>query len=81
DEHLPSVGYRIPEGSYLAWLDVRPLNLGPWPAKEIVQRAKVAFNAGEFFGSGGEGHIRVNLGTSPEILREAIERLATLATE
>ena len=76
DQHLPAAQYRIPEATYLAWVDVRPLDLGPWPANLLVEQARVAFNAGEYFGSGGAGHIRINLGTSPEIITEAIERTA-----
>src|SRR5690606_1874663 len=66
--HLPTVHYRVPEATYLAWVDVRPLELGPWPANILVDRARVAFNAGEFFGSGGAGHIRLNLGNSTEFI-------------
>jgi cystathionine beta-lyase len=32
-ERLPQVGYRAPEGSYIAWLDVRALDLGDAPAE------------------------------------------------
>ncbi|MFK8910484.1 MalY/PatB family protein [Streptomyces sp. YS-3] len=28
-EHLPGIGYTRPEGTYLAWLDCRPLGLAP----------------------------------------------------
>jgi cysteine-S-conjugate beta-lyase len=37
-EHLPQVGYVRPEGTYLAWLDCRALDLGEYaPAGDIVE--------------------------------------------
>ena len=33
---------------------------------------------GPAFGAEGAGHVRVNFGTSPEILTEAIRRIASL---
>jgi len=73
---LPEVGYRAPEATFLAWLDLSPLGLGPDPAAVLVQRARVALHHGPAFGTGGQGHARLNFGTSPEILREAVDRIA-----
>lgn len=75
DEHLPSVAYRPPAGTYLAWLDCRELNLGDDPAAQFLQRGRVALQSGLGFGSGGAGHARLNLATSPEILTEAVRRM------
>jgi cystathionine beta-lyase len=36
----------------------------------------VALHPGPGFGRGGQGHARLNFGTSPEILREAVRRIA-----
>ncbi|HSU74653.1 MAG TPA: aminotransferase class I/II-fold pyridoxal phosphate-dependent enzyme [Terrabacter sp.] len=75
-EQLPGVRLVAPESTYLAWLDLRALELGDDPAAELVRRARVALSSGPTFGSGGAGHARLNFGTSPEILREAIGRIA-----
>jgi cystathionine beta-lyase len=75
-EHLPAVGYRQPQGTYLAWLDCRPLNLGDDPAEVFLEHGRVALNAGLPFGTGGAGHVRLNLATSPELLTEAVRRMA-----
>jgi cystathionine beta-lyase len=75
-EHLPEVGYRIPEGTFLAWLDLRALGLGDDPAEVLRERARVALHPGPGFGQGGLGHARLNFGTSPSILREAVTRIA-----
>ncbi|MEW1955295.1 aminotransferase class I/II-fold pyridoxal phosphate-dependent enzyme [Terrabacter sp. NPDC080008] len=75
-EHLPGVRLVEPRSTYLAWLDLRELGLGDDPAAELVQRARVALSSGPTFGFGGHGHARLNFGTSPEIIREAIGRIA-----
>ncbi|MEO6411160.1 MAG: aminotransferase class I/II-fold pyridoxal phosphate-dependent enzyme [Pedococcus sp.] len=75
-EHVPGVRYRVPEGTFLAWLDFSDLGLGPDPAAVLRERARVALHPGPGFGEGGKGHARLNFGTSPEIVREAIGRIA-----
>ena len=75
-EQLPGVGYRLPEGTFLAWLDFSALGLGEDPAAVLRERARVALHPGPGFGSGGQGHARLNFGTSPDILREAVARIA-----
>lgn len=75
-DQLPGVGYRIPEGTYLAWLDFRPLGMGDDPAEFLREHAKVALSPGPDFGSGGAGHARLNFATSPVVLTEAVERMA-----
>jgi cystathionine beta-lyase len=77
-KHLPEVGYRIPEGTYLAWLDFRALDLGADPAAVFRERANVALHPGPGFGTGGAGHARLNFGTSPDIVTEAITRIAAV---
>jgi len=46
------------------------------PAAFFVEHARVALSAGPAFGSGGDGHVRLNFGTSAEVLTEAIDRMA-----
>lgn len=75
-KHLPEVTYRPTAGTYLAWLDCRGLGLGDDPAEVFLQRGRVALNSGPAFGTGGAGHVRLNLATSPVILTEAVERMA-----
>jgi cystathionine beta-lyase len=62
------------EATYLAWVDCRDLGLGDDPGQVFLEKGKVAFSSGHIFGPGGQGHIRVNMGTSPEILTEAMRR-------
>ncbi|MGV9349606.1 MalY/PatB family protein [Streptomyces spiralis] len=78
-EHLPAVRYRPPQGTYLAWLDCRDAGLGDDPAAVFLERGRVAVTPGAEFGTGGEGHVRLNFATSPEILTEAVRRMAAVA--
>lgn len=78
DEHLPEVGYEPPAAGYLAWLDLRQLGLGDDPAAELLVRAKLALSPGPSFGPQGAGFVRLNFGTSPALLAEAVERLSQL---
>lgn len=75
-EHLPEVGYRAPEASYLAWLDLRALGWGDDPSIHALEGARVALNPGPTFGAQGRGFVRLNFGCSPEVLTEAVRRLA-----
>jgi cystathionine beta-lyase len=77
-EHLPSINYRPGAGTYLAWLDCRDTGLGDDPAAAFLDRGRVALTGGLPFGTGGAGHARFNLATSPELITEAVRRM-TLA--
>ena len=77
DENLPSVGYRIPDFSYLAWLDLSSLNLGEKPAEVLLEKGKLALNAGIMFGPQSSNFVRLNFATSEEILDQAISRMAS----
>ncbi len=76
-EHLPQVGYRMPEATYLAWLDCRDLGLGDDPAAVFRTRGRVALSPGRRYGTPGRGFARLNIATSPEILAEAVTRMAS----
>lgn len=75
---LPEARYRIPDAGYLAWIDLSGLGWGENPARRILKEAKVALHFGPAFGEEGAGYVRLNFGTSPEIITEAVERIAAL---
>jgi len=75
-DRLPGAAYRRPEASFLAWIDCRELGLGDDPAAEFLARGRVALSAGPDFGSQGRGFARLNIGTSPELLAEAVRRMS-----
>jgi cysteine-S-conjugate beta-lyase len=76
-EHLPGVGYAPPQASFLAWLDCRALGLGDDPAAVFLDRGRVAVGRGPDFGAEGRGFVRLNVGTSPALIAEAVRRMAT----
>jgi len=73
---LPAARYREPRASFLAWVDCRDLGLGDDPAAVFLSRGRVALSPGPDFGSQGRGFARLNIGTSPELIREAVGRMA-----
>lgn len=76
--HLPDAGYRAPDAGYLGWVDLSRYGWGDAPSRRILREARVAVHSGPAFGTGGAGHIRLTLGCAPEVLTEAIERIAAL---
>jgi cystathionine beta-lyase len=70
-EHLPEVRFDLPEGTYLAWLDLRALGLGDHPGAVIQERTGVVLVDGPQCGPPGRGHARLNFATS----RPNLERL------
>jgi cysteine-S-conjugate beta-lyase len=72
---LPEVGYTPPRAGYLTWLDLRALDLGDDPSEALLERGRVALNAGPTFGPQGAGHVRLNIGTSPALVEEAVKRI------
>jgi cystathionine beta-lyase len=75
-EKLPGVGYLAPRASYLAWLDFRALGWGDDPSIRALENGRVALSSGPMFGTQGAGFARLNFACSPEVLGEAVDRLA-----
>jgi cysteine-S-conjugate beta-lyase len=73
---LPAVRYRRAQASFLAWLDCRELGLGHDPAAAFLTAGRVALSPGPDFGVQGNGFARLNIGTSPELVTEAVRRMA-----
>ena len=74
-EHLPDARFDLPEGTYLAWLDLRALGLGDHPAGVLQERTGVALVDGPLCGAPGRGHARLNFATPRPILAEMVRRL------
>ncbi len=74
--HLPQLSPMRPQASFLVWLDCRRLNLSHDALNDLfVNRARLALNDGEMFGPGGEGFMRMNIGTQRTTLHEALNHL------
>ena len=73
-EHLPQVVYRMPEATYLAWLDCRSTGHGDEPFEQFRRRG-VQLSPGPDFGPAGDGHVRLNFATSATILTTIVEQM------
>ncbi|WP_246464956.1 MalY/PatB family protein [Ruania alkalisoli] len=74
-EHLPGVRYTPPEGTYLAWLDFREVELpesAASPTAFLASRADVATTDGAMCGDAGQGFVRYNFATPRPIMEETI---------
>ena len=77
-QNLPQLKVIQPEGTYLAWVDCRALELDAETRKTLMMdQAKVYLDEGELFGPEGEGFERFNLACPRSILAEALERIKT----
>jgi cystathionine beta-lyase len=72
---LPEIAWTPPEASFVAWLDCRGLDLSDDPAAAF-RRGGVALSPGLAYGPTGAGFARLNFGTAPELVTEAVRRMA-----
>src|SRR5262249_23592915 len=86
-DHLPEVGYRPPEGTYLAWLDCRSLfadraslfaagGTDGSPAEFFLAKARVMLTDGAACGEAGRGRVRPELPAPRPVLTEIVRRMA-----
>jgi len=78
-EKLPAARLRRPSASYLAWIDLSGLGWGDDPAAVLLERSRLALSNGPAFGREGRGYVRLNLACAPELVVEAVDRMAALA--
>ncbi len=75
-ENIPQIKPLRPQASFLVWLDCRGLGLDHEHLVDLfVNKAHLALNDGEMFGHGGEGFMRLNVGTQRAVLRQALIQL------
>lgn len=76
DKNIPGLKAIKPEGTYLLWLDCRGLGFGKKELEKfMVEKAKIGLDAGAWFGSGGEGFMRLNMASSRRLLEDGLERI------
>ena len=75
-EHMPKIKVRKPEGTFLAWLDVRELLTdGEEVRRFFVEQAKIAVDPGDWFGEAGTGFARMNMACHRSTLEQALTQL------
>ena len=75
-KHIPAGRPLRPDASFFVWLDCRSLNLDHASLVSLfVDKARLALNDGEMFGQGGEGFMRMYVGTPRALIAEALTGL------
>ncbi|WP_093367781.1 MalY/PatB family protein [Sphingobacterium wenxiniae] len=78
-ELLPKAGFRVPEATYLAWIDVSAY-IEEQPQKDdlagIFVDKGLLVNDGKMFVDHGEGYIRLNIACPRSVLEKGIQRFA-----
>ena len=79
---LPALRVTPLEGTYLAWVDIRPLGRTSQEMTDyLLEHAKVLVNSGDIYGAAGEGFIRINIALPRERLRIALTRIVAALTQ
>lgn len=70
------VGFTRPEGTFLCWIDLSAVGMTD---KDVMQKIicgeEVVCVPGPWFGPGGEGHLRLNIGCTRATLKAALARI------
>lgn len=75
---IPHLKAYKPQGTYLLYVDISDLNMSAESFTEFLKKdVNLAIIPGgqKFFGEKSEGHVRICIATSKEILHEGLERL------
>jgi cysteine-S-conjugate beta-lyase len=76
NRHLPAIRVIRPQATYLLWLDCRQLQLDDAALNRFfIAEAKLGLSPGAMFGRGGEGFMRMNIGTPKANVLAALTRL------
>jgi cystathionine beta-lyase len=74
-DELPGISMVKPEGTYLAWLDCREIDIDGSSCEFFLKNARVALGDGMLFGKGGEKFVRLSFACPRAILVEALHRM------
>lgn len=76
-ERMPKVKVRIPEGTYVMWLDFRAYGIDDKEIHDrIYNKANVILEDGTMFGKEGAGFQRMCIPSPRPLIQEAMERIA-----
>lgn len=73
--HLPDARYRMPEATYIGWIDVSPLRLQGAPAEFFREEAGIVLTEGRLLGRGYEDFVRLVFATPRPILTEGLRAM------
>lgn len=73
---IPEIIPVQPEATYMIWLDCRKTGMTGKELQDFfINKAGVGMNEGSTFGPGGEGFMRMNLGTTHQVVKKAMEQI------
>ncbi|WP_045442586.1 MalY/PatB family protein [Citrobacter sp. S-77] len=73
---FPELNWQIPQSTYLAWIDLRPLNIDDQALQNaLIQQEKVAIMPGYTYGEEGRGFVRLNAGCPRSKLEKGVKGL------
>lgn len=75
-ENYPQIRFEIPDGTYLAWMDVSRLGYSTASLQNaLVNVGEVGIMRGDTYGSAGEGYLRMCIGCPRSKLEEGLIRI------
>jgi cystathionine beta-lyase len=75
-EHIPEIIPVRSEATYMMWLDCRKLGMTGKELQDFfVGKAGIGLNEGSAFGPGGEGFMRINIGSTLQIVSRAMGQI------
>lgn len=80
--YIPKIRPVRPQASFLVWLNCRALELGHEELVDLFEdKARLALNDGEMFGTQGRGFMRLNVGTQRAVLEQALGQLRSAVND
>ena len=77
EKEMPTLKIMPMDASYVLWVDVSKTGMsGDCFTQKLAQEEGILVQEGSSFGQGGEDFIRINLGTSKEMVQKAFTRMA-----
>lgn len=76
DTEMPLLNVSPLEATFVAWIDCRKLGLTDHEIEKFfVNEAFIRADWGEEYGPGGNGFVRMNIGTTKDVMEKAVENL------
>lgn len=79
EQELPHAEFKIPEATYLAWVDlsyyIKEKEINEPIAKYFIKHAGVIIEGQEQFVHNAEGHIRINIAIPREVMKKGLQKI------
>ena len=79
EQELPHAEFKIPEATYLAWVDlsyyIKEKEINEPIAKYFIKHAGVIIEGQEQFVHNAESHIRINIAIPREVMKKGLQKI------